>query len=76
LALDTVFNREMLENKRSMFFDKNKRDFSEKINELEKKYEELIKKNSSYKFPKKYDWEFISKQYLKVFHVLTNYQSM
>ena len=76
LALDTVFNREMLENKRSMFFDKNKRDFSEKINELEKKYEELIKKNSSYKFPKKYDWEFISKQYLEVFHVLTNYQSM
>ena len=28
---------------------------------------ELIKKNSNYKLPKKYDWDFISNQYLEVF---------
>ena len=73
LALDTVFNREMLENKKSIFFNKNS--ITEKIDEFEDKYEELIEKNNSYKLPEKYDWEIISKQYLEVFHVLKNYQN-
>ena len=73
LALDTVFNREMLENKKSVFF--NKKSIIEKINEFENKYDEFIHKNSSYKLPKKYDWNFISKQYLEVFQSLTNYQN-
>ena len=75
LALDTVFNREMLENKKSVFFNKNSNSITEKINEFEDKYDELIKKNNNYKFPKKYDWDFISKQYLEVFQNLTNYQN-
>ena len=70
LALDTVFNREMLENKKSVFFNKNL--IKNQINELEKKYDELNKKNKNYKLPKKYDWDFIYKQYLEVFQ--SNYQ--
>ena len=73
LALDTVFNKEMLENKKSVLFNKNS--ISKKINEFENRYDELILKNSSYKLLKKYDWDFISNQYLEVFKVLTNYQN-
>tara|TARA_B100001113_G_scaffold352454_1_gene353902 strand:+ start:210 stop:1319 length:1110 start_codon:yes stop_codon:yes gene_type:complete len=73
LALDTVFNREMLENKNSVFFDKNS--ISKKINEFEERCNGLVLKNSNYKLPKKYDWNFISNQYLEVFQALTNYQN-
>ena len=73
LALDTIFNREMLENKKSVLFNKNS--ISKKINEFEERYEELIQKNTNYKFQKKYDWNFISNQYLDVFQSLTNYQN-
>ena len=73
LALDTGFNREMLENKKSILF--NKYSISKKINEFEERYDELIKKNTSYKLPKKYDWDFISSQYLDVFRSLTNCQN-
>ncbi len=73
LALDTVFNREMLENKKTVFFKKNS--ISKKINEFEDKYDELTKKNLYYTLPKKYDWDFISDQYLEVFQGLTNYQN-
>ena len=59
LALDTVFNKEMLEHKKSIFFDKNS--ITKKINKFEERYEELIQKNTSYKLPKKYDWDFIYK---------------
>ena len=73
LALDTIFNSEMLENKISVVFEKNS--IPEKINEFEEKYEELIEKNNSYKLPEKYDWDFISNQYFEVFYSLTNYQN-
>ena len=73
LALDTVFNREMLKNKKSVFFNKNS--ISKKIIELENRYDKLIYKNSSYKLPKKYDWNFIVKQYLEVCIHLTNLQN-
>ena len=75
LALDTIFNREMLHNKKSIFFNKNENSIRKKINEFENKYDELILKNSSYKLLKKYDWNFISNQYLEVFKILTNYQN-
>lgn len=75
LALDTVFNREMLYNKKSIFFNKNENSISNKINEFEERYNELFTKNINYKIPKKYDWDFISNQYLEVFYTLTNYQN-
>ena len=73
LALDTVFNREMLENKKSVLFNKNS--IIEKINEFEDKYDLLIEKNMNYKLPKKYDWDFIKNEYLNVFYGLTNCQN-
>ena len=75
LALDTLFNREMLYNKKSILFNKNENSISNKIIELEERYNELIQKNNSYKLSKKYDWDFISNKYLEVFKDLTNYQS-
>ena len=75
LALDTVFNREMLKNKKSVFFVKNKNSIIEKIIEFESKYEKLIRKNYDYKLTKKYDWDFIQKKYLEVFYDLTSYQN-
>jgi len=73
LALDTVFNREMLESKSSVLF--NKISITKKINEFEERYLELIQKSTSYNLPKKYDWNFISSQYLEIFQSLTNYQN-
>ncbi len=73
LALDTVFNREMLYNKKSILFNKNS--IRKKINEFELRYKELISKSNDYKLPKKYKWNFIVKQYLEVFSSLTNYQN-
>ena len=75
LALDTIFNKEMLYSKKSIFFNKNKSLISKKIDEFENTYDEIIAKNSNYKLPKKYDWDFISNQYLEVFQNLTNYQN-
>ena len=75
LALDTIFNREMLCNKKSILFNKNENSISEKINEFENTYYEIIAKNINYKIPKKYDWDLISNQYLEVFYRLTNYQN-
>ena len=48
---------------------------TEKINEFESKYDELLRKNDDYKLTKKYDWNFIQKQYLKVFCSLTSCQN-
>ena len=75
LALDTVFNNEMLENKKSIFFNKNKNLVSKKIDEFENTYDEIVAKNSNYKLPKKYDWDYISNKYLEVFQNITNYQN-
>ncbi len=75
LALNTVFNREMLYNKKSIFFNKNKNLIRKKINEFENKYDEFVQQNSSYKIPEKYDWDFISNRYLEVFQGLTNSQN-
>ena len=73
MALDTVFNREMLENKKSIIFKKN--NINEKIIEFEDNYDELDQMNISYKLQEKYEWDFISEKYLDVFLDLTNCQN-
>ena len=75
LALNTIFNREMLYNKKSILFNKNENSISENINEFEKRYDNLIKSSTSYELPEKYDWNFISNEYLQVFQNITNYQN-
>ena len=73
LALDTVFNKEMLENKKAFFF--NKKSITEKINEFEDRYNYFFEKNKGFNLPNKYKWNFIVKQYLEVFYRLTNSQN-
>ena len=63
----------MLESKKTVLFNKNS--ISKKIDQFENKYEELIKTNISYTLPKKYNWDFISNQYLEVFDNITSYQN-
>ena len=75
LALNTIFNIEMLKNKKSILFDKNEKSITLKINEFEKKYDEFIMNNIGYEMSKKYSWNFIKDQYLEVFFNLTNYQN-
>ena len=75
LALNTVFNREMLYNKKSILFNKNENSISNKINEFENTHNNLVQQNNNYKLPKKYDWNFISNQYLELFYSLTNCQN-
>ena len=73
LALNTSFNREMLENKESILF--NKKSITKKFIEFEERYNEVTEKSIHYKIPKKYDWNFITNQYLDIFYSLTNYQN-
>ncbi len=68
IALDTSFNREMLENKKSTFFKKNSISILNSINSFEKTYNPL--KNSSYTISKKYNWDYITEQYCLVFYDL------
>ena len=75
LALDTVFNNEMLENKHVVFFSKNLKSISNKINIFEREYDNLITKNKNYKLSKKYDWNNITRKYIDEFIKVTNYQN-
>ena len=70
LALDTPFNREMLQNKYSIFFKKNQGSVSKSINYFEKNLIDIIKKNRNYELPKKYNWDYITNQYIEVFKEL------
>ena len=56
-------------------FKKNENSISNKINEFENTYDELVQQNIKYKIQQKYDWDFISNQYLEVFQNLTNFQN-
>ena len=73
LALDTVFNKEMLQNgKFGLFFKKNHLSVRKMIDYCEKE-ESLIEKyrlNSVRGITDKYDWNKITDQYLDVFKSL------
>ncbi len=75
LALNTVFNKEMLINKKSLFFEKNIGSISSTFERFEKIYYGLINENLNYELPKKYDWNFIKDEYLKLFMKITKNQS-
>ena len=75
LALDTVFNQEMLQKgKFGLFFEKQLFSITKMINYCEK--EKLIinkfRSKSVYGITNKYNWDFVTKQYLKVFKSLVN----
>ncbi len=67
LSLDTKFNREMLNNKHSIFFKKNIESINQAIEFFEKKHLEIKSKNKNYKLPSIYNWEKITESYLKLF---------
>lgn len=67
LALNTIFNIEMLVNKRAVFFEKNLKSCSNSFLHFEKNYDKISKSNSKYILLEKYMWDVISKQYLEIF---------
>ena len=70
IALDTPFNREMLSGRNVLFFNKNLQSIKKIFDRFEIKHQTLKESNQFYKFPKKYDWNNIANNYLKVFQKL------
>ena len=73
LALDTPFTREMLQgDKFGLFFKKNISSIISMINYCDKKKNLIseLRSNSRQGISKKYDWEYITKQYIKTFNDL------
>ena len=73
LALDTVFNKEMLKNgKFGVFFKKKLISVTNQIDYCEKEKLEIdkLRSESIYGITKKYNWDFVASQYLDVFNSL------
>ncbi len=74
IALDTVFNREMLqEGAYGVLFPKNSEKITDLLNEIDedKKRMLTLKGNSRNGLTKKYDWNHVTDQYLEVFRQLS-----
>ena len=71
IALDTIFNREMTEEKSVLFFKKDFKSVSNSINELENKYNNYS--DSNYLLPQRYDWKFIIEQYESLINKVTKF---
>jgi len=75
LALDTVFNREVLQDgKFGLFFKKNENSVKELIVYADDNEKEILalKNNSKRALEKKYEWDHIIDQYITVFKEVTN----
>jgi len=73
LALDTVFNKEMLQNGiYGLFFEKQIKNITDKINYCEKEniLIEKLRNKSVSGISEKYDWNFITNQYMQIFKTL------
>ena len=73
LALDTVFNQEMLKKgKFGLFFKKDLKSITSKIDYCEKEniLMDKLRQESVKGITKKYNWDFITSQYLEVFNSL------
>ena len=73
LALDTVFNREMLQKgKFGIFFKKELISVTNQIDycEKEKLIVDKLRQESVNGITNKYNWEFVTNQYLEVFNSL------
>ncbi len=68
LALNTVFNNEMLVKKESLFFEKSQKSISLTIDNFENS--SYSKKKDNYNLPIKYHWDYIVDQYINVFRNL------
>lgn len=75
LALDTPFNQEMLQNgKHGWYFAKIARAVTELVDKSEKSEDELIQLRTSARsgLTKKYDWDYVTEQYIEVFQQLSH----
>ena len=75
LALDTVFNQEMLQKEKfGLFFKKELLSITNQINYCDNKNNLIVELRSKSKngITKKYDWNFITDQYLNIFKSLIN----
>ena len=73
LALDTVFNQEMLQKgKLGLFFKKELTSITNQIDycEKEKLIIDKLRQDSVNGITQKYNWDFVTKQYLEVFKYL------
>jgi glycosyltransferase involved in cell wall biosynthesis len=73
LALDTLFNHEMLmKGKFGLFFKKELTSVTNQINycEKEKSLIDKLRQNSINGITQKYNWDFVTSQYLEVFKSL------
>ena len=73
LALDTIFNQEMLQNgSYGLFFNKELLSITNMINYCEKEMHivDKLRNESVNGITKKYNWDFITSQYLEVFRSL------
>ena len=75
IALDTVFNREVLQDgKFGLFFNKDENSVKELIVYADDNEKEILalKNNSKQALEKKYEWDHIIDQYIEVFKEVTN----
>jgi glycosyltransferase involved in cell wall biosynthesis len=75
LALDTVFNKEMLQKgKFGLFFKKEPFSITNQINHCEKEniLIDNLRQESINGITKKYNWDFVTSQYLEVFKSLVS----
>jgi len=73
LALDTVFNKEMLQKEKyGLFFKKELISVTNQINycEKEKSLMDILRQESINGITKKYDWDSVTEDYLEVFNSL------
>ena len=70
LALNTVFNKEMTENKNVIFFNKSFKSIVNSINFFEANHSELINSNVYYQISSIYNWDTIAKKYEAEFYKL------
>ena len=75
IALKTKFNLEMLKNKNAIYFEKTLDSVINAIVKVENEHKLFLEKNFKYMLPKRYDWDYITKQYLELFADLTSYQN-
>ncbi len=67
IALNTMFNNEMLAEKYALYFEKSHKSIIRTFIKFEKEHDKINLKNIKYKLPNRYKWEKISKKYLEIF---------
>ena len=72
LALDTIFNREMLSGKEVVFFKKNSSSIINAIKKFENSYEKTLLLNKNYRIDQKYTWSKVTEKYERLFLELKN----